>query len=423
MSSLNDCIKFSLDIEDPNIVFKDYFYDNGAKVYKGELIQPACPLCGSVKLLHNGHYISNIHYISANASKPVIIRLAKQRVICHECRKNSMATTSLIDKYCHISNITKQKVLTGLTEDRSMVSIGCDTNVSANTVQRVLNDYDEFFRFNFNYLPEHLAFDEFRGVNRQLHFIYLQNKAPYQIQQILPDRSKSSIRKYFERFPLLTRQRVTTVTLDLNSYYQSLVKELFPNAKVIIDRFHLVQMMNRSFNQLRVRVMKQFNPRSMKYRLLKSPWKLYLMHYEDLEKTKIFYNRHLRDRKTEEHIVLNGIQTNSLLSHSYWELQSFTKALRHNDRQEMEAIIKSDELVGPEMEINRRTFQRNLSSIINACDYPQYSNGPLEGIIHKIKQIQRTAYGFRNFHNLLVRIKLQQTSRNQKRSKHNCLNL
>ncbi|MEY8442081.1 transposase [Lactobacillaceae bacterium 24-114] len=66
------------------------------------------------------------------------------------------------------------------------------------------------------------------------------------------------------------------------------------------------------------------------------------------------------------------------------------------------------------MGINRYTFQRNLSSILNACNYPQYSNGRLEGIIHKIKQIQRTAYVFRNFHNLLVRIKLQQTSLNKK---------
>ncbi|MGO5461746.1 ISL3 family transposase, partial [Lactobacillus amylovorus] len=52
MSSLNDYIRFALDIEAHNIVFKDYFYKilNGTKykIYEAELIQPACPFCGSV---------------------------------------------------------------------------------------------------------------------------------------------------------------------------------------------------------------------------------------------------------------------------------------------------------------------------------------------------------------------------------------
>lgn len=54
MSSFNDYIKFSLDIEDPNIVFSDYFkkYINGKyhSVYQAELIQPSCPFYHSTNL-------------------------------------------------------------------------------------------------------------------------------------------------------------------------------------------------------------------------------------------------------------------------------------------------------------------------------------------------------------------------------------
>ena len=65
MSSLNDYIKFVLDIDDNNIIFKDYFYkipEAGSKykVYEAELIQPACPFCGSVDIIHNGHLKTNI---------------------------------------------------------------------------------------------------------------------------------------------------------------------------------------------------------------------------------------------------------------------------------------------------------------------------------------------------------------------------
>ena len=53
MSSYNNSIKFSLDIEDSNIIFEDYFYriEHGIKqkIYQAVLI---CPYCGSVSLVH-----------------------------------------------------------------------------------------------------------------------------------------------------------------------------------------------------------------------------------------------------------------------------------------------------------------------------------------------------------------------------------
>lgn len=87
------------------------------KIYETELIQLACAFYGSVELLHNGHLITNIHYPTANASLPVIIRLAKQRVKCRDCDRWSMAQSELVNKYCSISNASKLKVLSALTED------------------------------------------------------------------------------------------------------------------------------------------------------------------------------------------------------------------------------------------------------------------------------------------------------------------
>ena len=37
--------------------------------------------------------------------------------------------------------------------------------------------------------------------------------------------------------------------------YMSLIKQLFPNAKIIIDCFHIVQSLNRALNMSRVQVM------------------------------------------------------------------------------------------------------------------------------------------------------------------------
>ncbi len=114
MSSLNDYIKFTLDIEDQNIIFSDYSNENiDGKIYKiylAELIQPTCPYCRSTNLKHNGHYVSNVRFITADASKPVTIRLRKQRVLCNDCLKRSMAQSNLVNKGCYISNTSKRKI-------------------------------------------------------------------------------------------------------------------------------------------------------------------------------------------------------------------------------------------------------------------------------------------------------------------------
>jgi len=47
---------------DYRIIFKDYFYKSiklpKHKIYKAELIQPACSFCGSLDLSHNGYLIT-----------------------------------------------------------------------------------------------------------------------------------------------------------------------------------------------------------------------------------------------------------------------------------------------------------------------------------------------------------------------------
>ena len=113
----------------------------------------------------------------------------------------------------------------------------------------------------------HLAFDEFKGVGKKLHFICLDGDT-HKVVQILRTRFKPDILRYFYKFTPTAR---ATVTVNLNCYYPLVARELFPNAQIVIDRFHIVQMLTRSFNSLRIQIMKQFNKRSREYKLLKSP--------------------------------------------------------------------------------------------------------------------------------------------------------
>ncbi|OOV23793.1 hypothetical protein LG101_10370 [Levilactobacillus brevis] len=57
---------------------------------------------------------------------------------------------------------------------------------------------------------------------------------------------------------------------------------------------------------------------------------------------------------------------------------------------------------------NKKLIQNMTSSTL--------SNGPIEGVNRKIKQIKRTAYGYRNWKNFVFRIQIEFKIRLKKRN-------
>ena len=152
-----------------------------------------------------------------------------------------------------------------------------------------------------------------------------------------------------------------------------------------IDRFHMVQMLTRSFNIFRVQIMKQFNKSSREYRLLKSPWILYLMKYDKLNRTTPYYDWHFKDYLTQEHIVLDGLDCDQTLENTYWVMQDFMVAIQNNDEKKVIHLLHSKQTVGKQMHQTLLTFKHNYSGVLNGIS-STYSNGCLEGVNRKIKQ-------------------------------------
>ena len=61
----------------------------------------------------------------------------------------------------------------------------------------------------------------------------------------------------------------------------SLVNTIFPNAKIVLDKFHVVNLINIAFNQTRVSIMNsiQDDPLKRKFKLF---YKSLLKYYSDL---------------------------------------------------------------------------------------------------------------------------------------------
>ncbi len=117
------------------------------------------------------------------------------------------------------------------------------------------------------------------------------------IIDILERRTNRIITEHFiANYSLKERKkRVESVTIDMNAGYVSVIKEMFPKAVIIIDRFHLVQLINRSMNRIRIYIMNTFktsnNEDMKKYRRLKRYWRLFLKSETDLSYTEYKYYR------------------------------------------------------------------------------------------------------------------------------------
>src|SRR5699024_10871480 len=204
--------------------------------------------------------------------------LKKQRFFCKACQSSFTAETNFVRKHCFISNYTKTKVVVKSAEAQSIKDISKDCRVSSHTVQREINKASQSFKPARKQLPKHLSFDEFKYAKGNMAFEYI-NVESGDILDILEQRTKRMITEHFiSNYSLKERKKVESVTIDMNAGYVSVIKEMFPKANIIIDQFHLVQLINRSMNKIRVHVMntlKTSNNEDMKkYRRLKRYWKL-----------------------------------------------------------------------------------------------------------------------------------------------------
>ena len=125
--------------------------------------------------------------------------------------------------------------------------------VSPNTVERIIDSYYDTKKLYKHYLPEVLSFDEFKSADGTMSFHMVDGKTI----DIVEDRKLNSLLKYFSYYTHKVRSKVKLIVIDMYSPYISLIKTMFPNADIIIDNFHLTQLISTSLNKTRIMLMKK----------------------------------------------------------------------------------------------------------------------------------------------------------------------
>ena len=82
------------------------------------------------------------------------------------------------------------------------------------------------------------------------------------IFDILANRHKNYLVYYFSRIPLEQRSKVKYITMDMWETYLDVAKRYFKNAKIAIDSFHVMEVVNNAMNKVRLSVMQKFNKKT-----------------------------------------------------------------------------------------------------------------------------------------------------------------
>ena len=416
--SLSNFIKTILNIQDNNISFPEEDYcqiiqkDNLLiKVFKGFLKSNycACPHCNSKNIVKNGSRNRKIKYIPIQ-NYNIQLKLNVQRYICKECKKTFSPSTNIVGNNSSISNNLKYTIALELQKNISLTSIAKRYNISISSVQRIMDNCYSDFKVNKEHLPEAICIDEFKSVKNiddAMSFVFADYRTK-SIVDIVEDRKLNSLTEYFSRFSLEARNNVKYICMDMYTPYISLVNSIFPNAKIVLDKFHIINLVNRAFNQTRISIMNSIQDDSLK-RKFKLFWKSLLKYYPDLCQVN-YYCQSFKRKLSSKDKVDYLLEKSPELEVNFNIYQDIIQAIKHNNFKRFESVVKkylrTKEKVSKKMIIALKTLKKYMKYIENMFE-SNITNGLIEGLNNKIKSIKRTAFGYSSFSNFKKRILIQ----------------
>ena len=411
--SHNDSIISMLNLKEKNIFFEENFCQEEtirgvrAKIFYATLTYTpvACPHCGNVfdsNIIKHGFKKSRIT-LPKVSEFDTYLNLNKQRYYCKHCNHTFTLSTPIVKENCCISNNTKLAIALKAKDKISEKDIAKHYHVSHCTVNRIIDDFYAYHNPKRNYLPRHLCFDEFKSVKAAsgaMSFIFCEATTG-QVVDIVEDRRLDHLIKYFMTYSKAARHAVRTIVIDMYSPYMSLIKTIFPKAKIILDRFHIVQLLNRSLNKTRVRVM---NNNKEFYNILKRYWKLLLKKDSEIDCSNSRYNRIFKKCMRETDILNYMLELDPELTTTYDFYQKAISCIKYRKINHLKLLLNNiDPLISDYMKTSIQSLINYQDYVCNALIY-EYSNGRLEGINNKIKVIKRIAFGYRSFYHFRNRI-------------------
>lgn len=356
---------------------------------KTKLKYGICPDCGKKTSHVHDKRVQKVKDIPIHG-KPTYLMVSKRRFNCN-CGSRFIENIPFVPKHYQMTSRLSAAIINDLRQVNTIKSIARQYYVSTNTVQRLQK---LIYISDKPSLPETLSIDEFKGNSDGIkyHCILVDPKSGKLID-ILKDRKEEFLVQYFKRYTIEERRKVKYFVCDMWKPYVNIAKNFFPEATILIDKYHYVRQVIWALDGARKRIQKNL------------PYK-YKKHFFNCR--KILMKRY---KQLDNNAILrleNMFWYNQELRQAYELKEQFFQCLDiecPQDRAEaLNTWISLSSKSGVrEFEYYAKTFVRWKSEIINSF-YSSYTNGCTEGINNLIKVIKRVSFGYRNFNNFRTKI-------------------
>lgn len=346
-----------------------------------------CPNCtGETDRIHD--YRRQLVKDLSCSGHTVYLVYNRRRYVCPACGKRFREDVPFLAKYHRSTTRLIAKIISDFRGMASIKDISRQNNVSPTTAIRYFN----IVNYRCKNLPEVLSIDEFKGnAGGQRFQAIITDAKHHKVLDILPNRSSETLSAYFRTFS--TRRSVKYFVMDMNKAYLELARTWFPQATIVIDKYHIVRQAIWAFENVRIAEQSKFSDGRRKY--FKRSRRLLLKHPDTLTD----------DERDQVSIML---LTSDRLQKAYNLKNEFQEFMRSKDKPAATEALKRWVLLAefcdlPEFRPCIRAVHNWDKYILNAFDC-SYTNGYTEGCNNKIKVLKRLSYGVRNFKRFRNRI-------------------
>jgi transposase len=353
-----------------------------------------CPHCNSAGLRMKDRRIRRLRHESWG-TRLTVLELETRKWLCRECKRSFWQRFPGILPRMRASEPFRRSVCQKHYDGTSRSRLGSREQISGATVERWFGDYLRHLAAQRATLvcPPILGIDEHfftRKLGYATTFCDLKNHSIY---DVVAGRSEAALESWLAK--LEGKHLVKVVCMDLSTGYRALVRKHFPQARIVADRFHVIRVVNHHF----LACWKELDPVGSKHRGLLS-----------------LMRRHRHNLKPEQEQKLSAcLQQNPVLELVYRFKQKLCYLLLEKGMNQHRCRKLAPRLLAAIAHLRQSPLSQlvQLGNTLHSWKEEiatmwrfTRNNGITEGFHTKMEVLQRQAYGFRNFDNYRLRVKV-----------------
>jgi transposase len=269
-------------------------------------------------------------------SKRTRIYFRVQRWRCPKCNTTFQQPLAGVDeKYSFTTRLVEYIGQESFSIFRNFSGVANEVGCSEITVRKIFTARSvRLEKLRVIASPKWLAIDEVYPKKNKIVYCVISDPERRRILDILPGNNQTCLLKWLLQLP--ERQGVEVVTMDMWPAYRAAVHRLLPNARIIVDRYHVHNLLNVALKKV-LEVVRDSMTHSERRRYMR-PELLVLKNYRHLSKEKR-EDRNGKEIPSEKELFTKWLKNVPDLATAYWLKKEFSDILQLSDRQKAENLV------------------------------------------------------------------------------------